>query len=222
MHQGFDSSCCSSEICRSLERRLVSGRRPGEPHLGNHVRPLKVYTVDQRANLNRGMGKIGQQVSQRMKAFGMTVIYHNRSRLSADEEAMMGVSYASMDDLLSRSDVISLNCPLTPQTKHIINKDSMSKMKDGVMIVNTARGACIDTDALVEALKSGKVSRAGLDVFETEPEIPEYFKTSNKVMIMPHYLAFTKGTLERLENELLQNVEMYAATGRPKAAVNEP
>lgn len=166
------------------------------------------------------MGKIGQGVAQRMRAFGMTVIYHNRSRLSTAQEAELGVTYASKEELFRKADVISLNCPLTPDTKHIISAKSLSTAKDGVMIVNTARGGCIDTAALIEGLKSGKVSRAGLDVFENEPDIDEYFKQSNAVDIMPHYLAFTKQTLKKVEMELMENVDTFGLHGKPKNAVN--
>lgn len=169
-----------------------------------------------------GMGKIGQMVAQRMRAFGMTVVYHKRSKLSAEQETSLGVSYVSMDELLSRSDVISLNCPLTPETRHIINADTLEKAKNGVMIVNTARGGCVDTAALIAAIESGKVSRAGLDVFEKEPIIDEYFKTSNKVAIFPHYLAFTKGTLKRIELELMENVDSFEKEGKPRNAINSP
>lgn len=168
------------------------------------------------------MGKIGQQVAQRLNAFGMRVIYQNRSRLTADQEREFGATYVSMDDLLKEADVISLNCPLTPETRHILNKDTLRRAKDGVHIVNTARGACIETEALIEAIKSGKVSNAALDVFETEPEIPQFFKDSDKVMIMPHYLAFTKGTLKKIELELLENVSSFVKTGKPAFPVNEP
>lgn len=169
-----------------------------------------------------GMGKIGQTVAHRMSAFGMKVIYNKRSRLPQEEEESLGVSFVSLDELFARSDVISLNCPLTAETRHIINASSLAKAKDGVMIVNTARGACVDTQALIAAIESGKVSRAGLDVFEKEPNIDGYFKKSNKVAVLPHYLAFTKATLKKLEIELMENIDSFESKGKPKNFVNEP
>lgn len=166
------------------------------------------------------MGKIGEQVAQRMSAFGMKVVYHNRTRLSESQEKKLDVVYASMDELLEVSDVISVMCPLTPSTRHILNKETLDKAKDGVIVVNTSRGGCVDTEALIECLKTGKVSRCAIDVFETEPEIPQFFKDSNKVMVMPHYLAFTRGTLRRIELELLENMITFGTHGKPKNTVN--
>ncbi|CCG84820.1 protein of unknown function [Taphrina deformans PYCC 5710] len=163
-----------------------------------------------------GMGKIGQQIAQRLSAFGMKTVYHNRTRLSDTQEKDLHVSYVSMNELLEVSDVISVMCPLTPSTRHILNKETLAKAKDGVIVVNTSRGGCVDTVALIEALKTGKVSQCAVDVFETEPEIPQYFKDSNKVMVMPHYLAFTRGTMRRVELELLENIATFQAHGMPK------
>ena len=116
-----------------------------------------------------GMGGIGQAVAQRARAFGMEIQYHNRSQLPAGEEN--GAKYVSFDDLMKTSDVISLNLALNPSTRHIIGKAQFDMMKDGVVVVNTARGPIIDEEALVDALSSGKVFSAGLDVFEEEPKI---------------------------------------------------
>ncbi|KAI3189989.1 hypothetical protein CBS147311_9753 [Penicillium roqueforti] len=114
-----------------------------------------------------GMGGIGRNLKKKAEAFGMKVIYHNRRKLS--DEMSAGAKYVSFDELLSTSDVISLNLPLNKNTRHIIGKAEFAKMKDGVVVVNTARGAVMDEAALVDALDSGKVFSAGLDVFEEEP-----------------------------------------------------
>ena len=111
-----------------------------------------------------GMGGIGQAVAQRARSFGMSIQYHNRSRLPEREE--QGAKYCSFDELMKTSDVLSLNLALNPSTRHIIGKPQFDIMKDGVVIVNTARGPIIDEAALVDALNSGKVFSAGLDVFE--------------------------------------------------------
>lgn len=128
-----------------------------------------------------GLGGIGTAVAKRAEGFGMKIQYNKRH---ADPKSPY--KYVSLDELLATSDIISLNLSLTEQTKHIINRESFSKMKDGVILVNTARGGLIDEEALVEALKRGKVSGAGLDVYEHEPEVhPELLQMEN-VMLLPH------------------------------------
>ena len=114
----------------------------------------------------------------------MTIHYHNRRELPASEAG--DAKYVTFDELISQSDVISLNLALNPQTHHIISTREFEKMKDEVVIVNTARGPIIDENALVAALKSGKVYSAGLDVFENEPEIHPELLTSDKVVLLPH------------------------------------
>lgn len=115
-----------------------------------------------------GMGGIGRAMAARARPFGMEVQYHNRRQLPAEQEE--GAKYVSFEELLKTSDVLSTNLALNADTRHIISKPQFDMMKDNVVIVNTARGPVIDEAALVEALESGKVLSAGLDVFEEEPE----------------------------------------------------
>lgn len=114
----------------------------------------------------------------------MKIQYHNRRQLPPNEEN--GATYVSFEELLKTSDVLSLNLALNPKTKHIIGKPEFEKMKDGIIIVNTARGALIDEAALVEALKSGKVWTAGLDVFEEEPKIHPGLLECENAVLLPH------------------------------------
>jgi lactate dehydrogenase-like 2-hydroxyacid dehydrogenase len=130
------------------------------------------------------MGGIGSAVATRAKAFGMKVQYHNRHQLPASEEE--GAKYVSFEELLKTSDVLSLNLSLNPSTKHIISKPQFDMMKDGIIIVNTARGPLIDEAALVDALKSRKVWTAGLDVFEEEPKIHPGLLENENVVLLPH------------------------------------
>lgn len=133
------------------------------------------------------MGGIGRAVGVRAAAFGMKIQYHNRSRLSLELEAAGGnASYVSFDELIRTSDVISVNLSLTPATRHIIGRPEFANMKDGVVIVNTARGPVIDEAALVEALDNGKVYSAGLDVFEEEPKIHPGLLKNENVVLLPH------------------------------------
>ena len=153
-----------------------------------------------------GMGGIGRNLKKKAEAFGMKVTYHNRRKLS--EEMSAGAQYVSFDELLSTSDVVSLNLPLNvseflpphgacpdcclkKNTRHIISKAEFAKMKDGVVVVNTARGAVMDESALVEALDSGKVFSAGLDVFEEEPKIHPGLLSNQNVILVPHMGTWT-------------------------------
>jgi glyoxylate reductase len=123
-------------------------------------------------------------MAKRARAFGMRIIYHNRNRLPAELEG--DGKYVTFDELLAQSDVLSLNLALNAKTRYIISKPEFQKMKDGVVIVNTARGALIKEADLVNALDSGKVSSAGLDVFEEEPKVHEGLLRNDKVFIVPH------------------------------------
>jgi glyoxylate reductase len=134
-----------------------------------------------------------QEVAKRAVAFGMKIQYHNRHELPASKAG--GATFVSFDDLISTSDVISLNLGLTHSTEHIIGAKEFEKMKDGVVIVNTARGALIDEEALISALETGKVYSVGLDVFENEPNVNPQLLKDDKVVLLPHIGAATVETL---------------------------
>ena len=159
-----------------------------------------------------GMGGIGRAVARRAKAFGMTVQYHNRTPLSA--ETAGGARYVSFDDLMRTSDVLSLNLALNASTRHIISTPQFNIMKDGIVIVNTARGPIIDESALVRALKDGKVYSAGLDVFEEEPKIHPDLMNDDKVILLPHIGTATWETQKEMEQLVLQNLR-NAIEGKP-------
>lgn len=167
-----------------------------------------------------GMGGIGRAVRDKVKAFGITkVLYYNRSRL--DPELENGAEYCSFDDLLARADILSLNLPLNQHTRHIINKDTLAKCKDGVVIVNTARGAVIDEAALVDALESGKVKSCGLDVFENEPKIhPGLLKQPN-CLLLPHMGTHSIETRKLMEQTTLNNVVGFFKQGKVVNLVGE-
>jgi lactate dehydrogenase-like 2-hydroxyacid dehydrogenase len=136
-----------------------------------------------------GMGGIGRNLKKKAQAFGMKIIYHNRKKLEA--ELANGAEYVEFDDLLARSDVLSLNLPLNNYTRHTISTREFEKMKRGIVIINTARGAIIDEDALVKALDSGKVWSCGLDVYEDEPKIHPGLVANPHVMLLPHMGTWT-------------------------------
>ncbi|KAL4892135.1 D-isomer specific 2-hydroxyacid dehydrogenase [Aspergillus ambiguus] len=166
-----------------------------------------------------GMGGIGRNLKKKAEAFGMRVIYHNRRALTA--ELSGGAEYVSFDELLARSDVLSLNLPLNKNTRHIISTAEFAKMKDGVVVVNTARGAVMDEDALVKALDSGKVYSAGLDVFEEEPKIHPGLVRNPNVLLVPHMGTWTVETQTAMEEWAIGNVRSALETGKLKSPVPE-
>ncbi|KAM0369573.1 hypothetical protein ACHAPK_006214 [Fusarium culmorum] len=170
-----------------------------------------------------GMGAIGKCLAKRAVAFNMKIKYYNRRRLSAeDEERYHAAHCPSLNELLAQSDVVSINCPLTKETENMISTKEFETMKDGAFIVNTARGAIVDETALINALESGKITRAGLDVFLNEPDLNEYFKTSDKVVIQPHVAGLTDLAFQRGEREAFENIKALFKTGMPVSPVNCP
>ncbi|PKY08604.1 hypothetical protein P168DRAFT_301276 [Aspergillus campestris IBT 28561] len=166
-----------------------------------------------------GMGGIGREMAHRAKAFGMKIHYHNRSRLSPELEG--DATYVSFNELLASSDVLSLNLALNASTQHIIGANEFQKMKDGVVIVNTARGALIDEKALVAALDSGKVMSAGLDVYENEPVVEQGLVDNPRVMLLPHIGTMTYETQKNMELLVLENLRSAVEKGEMITPVPE-
>jgi glyoxylate reductase len=133
-----------------------------------------------------GLGAIGQAVAARARGFRMDVVYTNRRRLPAGTEAALGVRAVDLDELLSTSDVVSLHAPLNADSRHLIDRRALALMKRTAVLVNTARGPLIDEGALVEALESGQIAAAGLDVFEAEPAVHPGLLDRDDVVLVPH------------------------------------
>jgi glyoxylate reductase len=138
---------------------------------------------------------LSQEVAKRAKAFGMKIIYNNRHPLSPSITTSLSAHYVSFEELISTSDVISLHLALTPSTERILGAAEFKKMKNGVTIVNTARGDLIDEEAMIEALEKGKVWSLGLDVFDNEPRVDERLLGSERVVVCPHMGAATVETM---------------------------
>ena len=166
-----------------------------------------------------GMGRIGRAVADRARSFGMKIHYYNRSRLDSDLEK--GANYhKSLESLLSVSDFFSINCPATKETKHIINKKTIRYFPDGAVISNSARGDMINDDAMVEALKNGKIFSLGLDVYNGEPNIhPEYLTLPN-VFVLPHLGSATIKTRTAMGDLAISNIDEFFKTGKCKNKVN--
>lgn len=162
-----------------------------------------------------GYGRIGRRVGQIARALGMRVVACSR-RGVCDE----GVENASLEELLSRADVVSLHCPLTEQTRHLLDREAFGKMKPGAMLINTARGGIVDHDALAEALCSGKLAGAGLDVYPQEPSIPEALLAMDNVVCTPHVGANTAQTREAMAEACAAQILDALAGRRPVNIVN--
>ena len=166
-----------------------------------------------------GMGRIGRAVALRAKAFGMQIHYHNRSRLKTDLEA--GANYHdSIQSLFSVSDILSINCPATPETTNIINKKTLEFFPEGAIITNSARGDMIDDEAMVKALISGRIFALGLDVYKGEPNIHPGYLNQPNVFILPHLGSATKKTRIAMANLAIDNIEEFFKTGNCKNTVN--
>jgi lactate dehydrogenase-like 2-hydroxyacid dehydrogenase len=153
-----------------------------------------------------GMGRIGRALAKRAAAFGMKIIYHNRTRLAKDLEIESDVKWVPFRDLIINADVISIHCPLTDESYHLIDENELHLMKDGVFIINTSRGPVINEKALVNYLQNGKIGGAGLDVFEEEPIIqPELYKMNN-VVLTPHNATGTIDTRIATAKEAAKNI----------------
>ena len=166
-----------------------------------------------------GMGRIGRAVAKRAKVFGMDIHYHNRTQLNKDLEAG-AIYHKNIESLFSVSDILSINCPATKETKKIINKKTLELFPDEAIITNSARGDMIDDDAMVEALGKKKIFALGLDVYNGEPDIhPGYLKLSN-VFVLPHLGSATKKTRTDMANLAIDNIVEFFKTGKCINKVN--
>jgi glyoxylate reductase len=141
-----------------------------------------------------GLGGIGKWVAQRARAFGMKVAYHQRSPAPAEVETALGAELMPLSQLLAEADVLSLHCPLTPETHHLIGAAELEAMKPGAVLINAARGPIVDEAALAEALATGQIAAAGLDVYEREPQVEPRLLTLDNVVLTPHLGSATVET----------------------------
>ena len=166
-----------------------------------------------------GMGRIGRAVALRAKAFNMKIHYRNRTRLKADLEA--GANYHdSIKSLFSVSDILSINCPATPETTNIINKETLEFFPKGAIITNSARGDMIDDEDMVQALISKRIFSLGLDVYKGEPNIHPGYLNQPNVFILPHLGSATIKTRTAMADLAIDNIEEYFKTGNCKNMVN--
>lgn len=163
-----------------------------------------------------GMGRIGQAVARRAAAFGMQIHYHNRRRLRPEVEGLLEATFwESLDQMVARMDVISINCPHTPSTFHLMNARRLKLMKPTAVIVNTSRGEVIDENALTRMLRAGEIAGAGLDVYERGTEVNPRLRELPNVVLLPHMGSATlEGRIEMGEKVIL-NIKTFADGHRP-------
>ena len=167
-----------------------------------------------------GFGRIGQRMARRALGFDMRVLYANRRRASADAEKDLRAELAPMDRLLAGSDFVSLHVPLLPDTRHLINAASFSKMKRTAYLINTTRGPVVDEAALVEALKAGQIAGAGLDVYEHEPKVHPGLLPLKNVVLTPHIGSASVETRTKMAVMAAENVAALFSGRRPPNALN--
>jgi len=169
-----------------------------------------------------GGGNIGRQVARKVQAFGAQVQYYDVYRLPEETERQFGMAYVPLDRLLESSDVVSLHVPLLDSTRHIIGREQLRRMKEGAILVNTARGGLVDDDALLEAIQTGRLAGAGLDVVEREP-LPagDPLLTTPNIVVTPHIGGGTADIGDAILPMLVQDIQDWADGGQPRHAVNK-
>jgi glyoxylate reductase len=166
-----------------------------------------------------GMGRIGRAIAERARGFGMKIHYHNRTKLSADLE-QGAIYHDNIKSLFNKSDFLSINCPATKDTAKIVNEETINYLPNGAVVSNTARGDVVDDEAMIKALKNGKIFALGLDVYNGEPKIhPDYLKLQN-LFLLPHLGSATLKTRIAMGNRSIDNLENFFQNKRPKDQLN--
>lgn len=219
-----DTADLTMALMLAVPRRLVEGEylvRSGQwsgwsptSMLGRRISKKRLGII--------GMGRIGAAVARRARGFGVAIHYHNRHRVEEDLERELEATYwESLDQMLSRMDIISVNCPHTPATYHLLSARRIKLLQPHAYIVNTSRGEVIDETALVRALTSGELAGAGLDVFENEPAVnPKLLKLSN-VVLLPHMGSATVESRNDMGQKVIINIKAFTDGHAPPDRVVE-
>jgi glyoxylate reductase len=203
-------------------RRLAEGERllrAGTPWSWNMFFMLGTSIQDKTLGIV-GLGQIGQATAQRARAFGMRIIYSARRRADRDVEQRLDAAFVSFDELLARADVVSLHCPLTTETRHLIDARRLAQMKRSAHLVNTTRGPVVDEAALVDALAQGVIAGAGLDVFEREPDLHPGLLALDNAVIIPHLGSATVEARTAMGLLAARNAVAVLAGDTPPTPVN--
>jgi glyoxylate reductase len=163
-----------------------------------------------------GMGRIGEAVAQRSRAFGMKIHYHNRKRVSADVERELEATYWSdLDRMIPEMDIVSINCPSTPETYHLMSAERIGRMKRSAYLINSARGDIVDEAALADALEKGAIAGAGLDVFEKEPKVEPKLLAQKNAVLFPHLGSSTIEARTGMGEKVIANILAFTGGQRP-------
>ena len=162
-----------------------------------------------------GMGQIGIATALRAKSFGMKIIYTRRNRLDEKIEKELSAQYVSLDDLLQQSDIVSLHCPYSTETHHLISDAQLSKMKKTSYLINTARGPIVNEEALANALINKTIAGAGLDVYENEPKVNEKLLKLDNVVLLPHLGSATVETRTAMATTAANNAIEILSGNKP-------
>jgi len=182
---------------------------------GRRVRGMKLGIV--------GMGRIGQAVARRASAFGLSVHYHNRTEVPRSiAQGLKATYWDDLDAMLSAVDIVSLNCPSTPATRHLIDAQRLKRLGPDSYIVNTSRGDVIDEAALVAALKAGEIAGAGLDVYEREPEVTAGLLDLPNVILAPHIGSATEESRQEMGEKVMINIRAVMDAHMPPDRVLPP
>jgi glyoxylate reductase len=169
-----------------------------------------------------GLGRIGEAVAIRARAFGLNIIYNRRHRLPASVEEELGVSFEpDLDRLVSKADIITLHCPLTDETEKLMSRERIGMMKRDAVLINSSRGELVDEDALIEALFRGRIAGVGLDVYAHEPAVDRRFLDLPNAVLLPHLGSATFEGREASGEKVIANIRIFADGHRPPDQVLE-
>lgn len=207
-----DTADCTLALILSVPRRLAEGERLiradkwtgwAPTHMmGHRVTGKKLGII--------GMGRIGQAVAKRAQAFNLSINYHNRHRVHPETEAELGATYwPNLDDMLSQMDILSIHCPNSPSTTHLLDRRRLALLQPHAILINTSRGQIIEEEALAEALLNKKFAGAGLDVFEKEPAIHPKLIGLDNVVLLPHLGSATYESRQEMGERVLINIQTH-------------
>ena len=200
------------------QKKLMSGNWSGwgpSETMGKRIKGQNIGII--------GMGRIGCAVANRLKILGGKILYHNRKRLNKSIEKKYSAQFFSnLDLMISKSDIISIHCPYTPETFHLLSKKRLKLLKRNCIIINTSRGEIIDEQALAILLHQKKIGGAGLDVFEHEPQITPSLLDSQNVVLLPHISSATIESRVAMGERVIKNIEFFTNRKRPPDLVNKP
>jgi len=213
-----DAADMAMALILAVPRRLVEGVRALETGafsgwsptwmLGRRVRGRKLGII--------GLGRVGQAVARRARAFGIEIHYHNRSRTNPHiEEELEATYWESLDQMLARMDIVSVNCPHTPATYHLLSRRRLELLPPTAYVVNVSRGEIIDEGALAEMIVSGRLAGAGLDVFEREPRPNPALIAAPNVVLLPHMASATIESRIEMGERVIINIKMFADGHKP-------